>query len=283
MSTKEGVEMTSYSPAATSRAQKPAKGDTVTFWDLYERAAKNMYGENIRVIKTPWAKQQVDNLSFTITVANAEQTPKETSRTIIDINMKEYTNRGQKEIDETMVKVSKSTSKTKGSRYSFSTTKGVDWGIGGNLGAQIMGLSMVGGNASISANYGRHKSKTTSQEESEDNCFTISYEQEEKISVPPGTRVKATITSYSVKYEQRYTIKLSILGSLNLPVTYRTRCQQMCFGICRNSGFVNIKQMLQTLPNYCVEEDMATFTQDGILSWIGQGSAIDKSEEPLQL
>ncbi len=282
MSTKEGVEMTSYSSAA-SRAQKPAKEDTVTFWELYERAAKNIYGENIRVIKTPWARKQIDDLNFKITVAEAEQTPKETSRTIIDINMKEYTNRGQKEVDETMVKVSKSTSKTKGSRYSFSSTKGVDWGIGGNIGGQIMGLAMAGGNASISANYGRHKSTTTGQEESEDNSFTLSYEQEEKISVPPGTHVKATITSYSVRYEQRYTLKLGILSSLNIPVTYRTRCQQMCFGICRNSGFVNVTQMLQTLPNYCVEEDMATFTQDGILSWVGQGSSIDKSEEPLQL
>ena len=125
MSTKEGVEMTSYSPA--NRAQKPAKGDTVTFWDLYERAAKNLYGENIRVIKTPWAQKQLDELNFQISVVDAEQTPKETSHTIIDINMKEYTNRGQKEIDKTMVKVSKSTSKTKGSCYSFSTTKGVDW------------------------------------------------------------------------------------------------------------------------------------------------------------
>ena len=277
MSTKEGVEMTSYSPA--SRAQKPAKGDTVTVWELYKRAAKNVYGENIRVSKTRGVKQQLDDLSFQISVVDAETTPKETSRTIIDINMKEYTNRGQKEIDETMVKVSKSSSKTKGSRYSFSTTTGVNWGIGGNIGGQV---AMGGGSAGISANYGRNKSTTTGKEESEDSCFTISYEQEEKISVAPGTRVKVRITSYGIKYEQRYTLKLSIPSSINIPVTYRTRCQQMCFGICRNFGYVNITQILQTLPNYCVEEDMATFTLDGILSWIGDGSSVDKSEEPLQ-
>ena len=144
-----------------------------------------------------------------------------------------------------------------------------------------MGFAMGGANASISAKYGRHKSTTSGKEESEDNSFTISYEQEEKISVAPGTRVKAQITSYSVRYEQRYTLKLSIPSSLSLPVTYKTRCQQMCFGICRNTGLVNITHMLMTLPNYCVEEDKATFTQDGILSWIGEGSSVDKSEEPL--
>ena len=50
---------------------------TVTFWELYKRAAKNIYGENIRVIKTPWVKQRIDNLNFQVSVVDAETTPKE--------------------------------------------------------------------------------------------------------------------------------------------------------------------------------------------------------------
>ena len=255
--------------------------EQVTFWNLYEHAAKNQYGDNIRVVKTPWATKQLEDLSFEVSVVSADMNPTESRRTIIDINMKEYTNRGKREVDETMVKVSKSASKSKGSRYSFSTTKGVNWGIGGNIGAQVMGLAMAGGSASVSANYGRQKSTTTGEEQSEDSSFTFSYEQEEKISVPPGTQVKARITTYSVKYEQKYTLKFSISSTLNLPVIYRTRCQQMCFGICRNTGFVNVAQMIRTLPNYCTEDGKATFTQDGILSWVGEGCNVDKCEEPL--
>ena len=74
MSTKGGIEMSRVSPTS---AQKPAKGDTVTFWELYERAAKNQFGEDIRVIKTPWATKQIDELNFEISVVDAEPTPKE--------------------------------------------------------------------------------------------------------------------------------------------------------------------------------------------------------------
>ena len=124
--------------------------------------------------------------------------------------MKEYTNHGQKEVDETLVKVHKATSRSQGNRYQFSTTKGVNWGFGGNIGAQVMGLAMAGGSANISANYSRNKSTTTGQEQSADNSFSFTYSQEEKMSVSPGTRVKARITTYSMKYEQEYTLKFSI-------------------------------------------------------------------------
>ena len=117
-------------------------------------------------------------------------------------------------------------------------------------------------------------------------CISASYPHLLSVALwLTSMHVKARITSYTMKYEQRYTLKFSIPSSLNIPVTYRTRCQQMCFGICRNVGFVNVTQMLQTLPNYCVEENMATFTQDAwylVRGWIGEGSSVNKSEEPLQ-
>lgn len=109
-------------------------------------------------------------------------------------------------------------------------------GIGGNIGAQVMGLAMAGGSASVSANYGRHTSTTTGNEQLVDNNLSFSYSQEEKISVSPGTRVKARITTYSVRYEQKYTLKFSIDSTLNVPLTYKTRCQQTCFG--KNIGYV---------------------------------------------
>ena len=269
--------MTSYSP--TSSSTQVVKAEEVTFWDLFERAAKAQYGDNIKVIKTPWAKTQLDNLNFELSVVSADREPKETRRTIVDINMKEYINRGQKEVDETVVQVHKSTSKSQGNRYSFSTTKGINWGIGGNIGAKVIGLAMGEAGVGVSANYGKQKSTTTGSEESQDTSLSFTYSQEEKISVSPGTRVKAKITSYRVKYEQQYVLKFAIDSSLNIPLTYKTRCQQTCFG--RNSGFVNITQMLNILPNFCIEDGKATFTQAGTLSWIGEGCSVDKLEEPL--
>lgn len=277
MATKNGIEMSSYSPADSSFQQ--VKAEEVTFWTLFERAAKAQYGANIRVIKIPQTTNLLDNLNFQLSVVSVDIEPKETGRTIMDINMKEYTNNGQKEVDETVVKVHKSTSRSQGNRFSFSTTKGVNWGIGGNIGAQVMGLAMAGGSASVSANYGRHTSTTTGNEQLVDNNLSFSYSQEEKISVSPGTRVKARITTYSVRYEQKYTLKFSIDSTLNVPLTYKTRCQQTCFG--KNIGYVNITAMLNCLPNYRIENGKATFTQDGTLSWVGEGCRVEKSEESL--
>ena len=143
-------EMTSYSPTGSS--SQTATTEQVTFWDLFERAAKSQYGDNIRVIKTPWAQTKLGNLNFELSVVSMDEEPKETRRTIVDINMKEYINRWQKEVDETIVQVHKLTSKSQGNRYSFSTTKGVNWGIGGNIGAKVIGLAMGEAGVGISAN-----------------------------------------------------------------------------------------------------------------------------------
>ena len=277
MAARGGIEMNSYSPANSSL--QPAKKEEVTFWDLFEQAAKVQYGANIRVIKTSWTTSLLENLNFQLSVAAVDREPQETRRTIVDINVKEYTNSGQKEVDETMVKVHKSTSKSQGNRFSFSTTKGVNWGVGGNIGAEVMGLAMGGGSVGINANYGRQKSTTTGSEQLADTSLSFSYSQEEKISVSPGTRVKAKITTYTVKYEQRYVLKFAIDSNLNVPLTYKTRCQQSCFG--KSYGTVNITHILNSLPDYCIEDGKATFTQTGTLSWIGEACTVDKTEESL--
>ena len=279
MATKNGVEMSSYSPSASSSTNK-AKSDQVTFWTLLERAAKAQYGATIRVLKIPRTTDSLDkDLNFELSVVSADSEPKEARRTIVDINMKEYTNNGVKAVDETMVKVEKSTSTSQGNRFSFSTTKGVDWGIGGNIGATVMGLAMAGGSVGLNANYSKHKATTTGNETSADKTLSFRYSQEEKISVSPGTRVKARITTYSMKYEQQYTLKFSIDSSVNIPIAYKTRCQQTFFG--RRTGFVNVTRLLNSLPNYCIEDGKVAFTQDGTLSWIGEGCCVDKSEESL--
>lgn len=71
---KDGVEMNSYSPAS---AQQPVNAEQVTYWDLYECAAKNQYGANIQVMKTPWATKQLDNLNFEVSVLCANMNPTE--------------------------------------------------------------------------------------------------------------------------------------------------------------------------------------------------------------
>ena len=260
-------EMKTYYPKDTT---------VVTFWELYECVAKEKYGRNITVLKLPFAEEKVNNIDFDIRVVDKEKEPREVTRTIVDINMKEYTNHGKECEDETMVRVSKGSSSVKGNRYQFSTTKGVDFGVGANFGATVMNLAQAG----VSAHYNRSKSTTEGTEVSDEKGFTFSYEQEEKIKIPPGKSANVKITTYSMKYEMNYTLKLSVKKTASIPVRYRTGWQHLCCGLCNSSGFVNIHNMLTTLPNYNGddEDNTASFTQDGTLSWIGEGCKVDKME-----
>ena len=265
-STMASKEMRTYDPK-----------NTTTLWELYERAAKGKYGRNITVLKVPFTEDKVNNIDFDIIVADKEKEPREVTRTIVDINMKEYTNHGKEYEDETMVRVSKGSSTVKGNRYHFSTTKGVDFGVGANFGATVMNVAQAG----VSAHFNMSKSTTEGTEVSDQKGFTFSYVQEEKIKIPPGKSANVKITTYSMKYEMNYTLKFSVKKTASIPVRYRTGWQQMFCGLCNSSGFVNIHDMITSLPNYNGddEDNTASFTQDGTLSWIGEGCKVDKMEE----
>ena len=249
----------------------------VTFWQLYERAARARYGEDITIIKTPLAERMVNNIEFQVTVVDKEREPREATRTIVGITTKEYSNRGKDTQDETVVKIYKTSPPTsKGERYSFFTTEGVNFGIGGNIAAQVMGLSITGGSLRITGQF-------SATEQSNEHGYSVSYHQEEKISVPPGTRVTAKIVSYSIKYEMFYTLKFSVKRSATVPLVYMSNCQRLCFRACRSSGVVYASDMISTLPNYNGEDadGTASFVQTGTLFWIGEGCSVDKLEESL--
>ena len=256
----------------------------VTILELIVEAAKTKYGNNIKVLIAPWATCKWDSLKFEITVVSAEMEPKEARRTIVDINMKEYTNHCETEVDETLVRISKKSNQSEGSRYKFSNTTGIDWGIeggiGANIGAKVMSIATAGGSASLTANYGKQKSTTTEEETTKGASFEYCYEQEEKIKIPPMTQVKAKIITYSMNYEQGYTLKCSLPSTLSIQVWYKTKCQQICCG--KRFGYISAGELLQSLPGYSEEDDKVSFLQPGILSWNGEGSSINKVVEPLK-
>ncbi len=270
---------------ATSSPRRKKDSDKVTYWELYERAAKQRFGQNIRVVKTKYYEDKVNNIDFQITVIDKEENPKEKTRTIVDVNMKEYINTGQTESDESIVQIQKTSSKTSSERFTFSTTKGVSYGVGGNIGVQVMAAAVAGGSIGLSGHYDRSKTKTEETEKKTEENTGYSYNQEEKITVPPGTHVEAIITTYSMKYESKYTVKFSIDKNATIPVIYRTSCQNLFGSICRNSGFIYVRDMISTLPDYNPEDedDTASYTQVGAVSWVGEGCKVDKKERPLPL
>ena len=269
---------TEMSSAASRGTRK--KDRNVTFWQLYERAAKARYGDNIRIVKNDYYKKEVGSIidEFELSIVHKEKEPREVKRTIVDINMKEYENHGAKSQDESHVKMEKLTSTTKGERYTFSTTKGVDYGVDANIGLKLKLVDL-----GVKATYKKSKSKTEQTEQTSQEVYSFSYNQDEKIAVPPGMCVKAKITTYRMKYDMDYTLKFSINRDATIPLCYRNTCQHFLFDMCRSYGRVNVRDMIRTLPDFIEEDEdnMASYTQPGTLSWVGEGCSVDKKEAPL--
>ena len=137
----------------------------------------------------------------------------------------------------------------------------------------------LGYNAGFGANYHKSKSETTGAENSTDSMIKLTYEQEERIKVPPETKIKVKIRSYKADYEQNYSMKVGFPSSFEIEFKYKTRCQQICCG--RRTGRITASQLLSTIPGYSLEGDKATITIDGTLKWVSDGFAVEKFEESL--
>ena len=153
-----------------------------------------------------------------MSVVEKEREPREVTHTIVDITTKEFTNRGKDVVDETMIKLHKTTATPRGEKYRFTTPGGVNFAwirwqyrSPGDLWWQLTEFS------------GTSKLKN--------ETYSLSYNREEKISVSPATPVTAKIVSYSNKYEMLYTLKFRVSRNAVVPLLYKTRC---CLFTCKN-------------------------------------------------
>ena len=264
MASNPNAERTTYAMGNSS---------SVTFWQLYEHAARARYGEDITVVRNSYYERLVNSIEFQVSVVEKEREPREVTRTIVDITTKEFINRGKDVVDKTKIQLQKTTATPGGEKYRFTTPGGVNFGFGGNIGPQVMAMSISGGSLRITGQF-----SGTSRLQNE-HAYSLSYNREEKISVPPATRVTAKIVSYSNKYEMLYTLKFRVSRDAMVPLLYRTNC---CLFTCNNQGAVFVSDMISSLPNYTREDHgTASFKQAGTLSWIGEGCSVDKLEEPI--
>lgn len=256
----------------------------VSWWQLFEKGAKYRYGSDIEVLRTESSENDltrfVEDLEFTVIQSDAE--PLITRPTIIDVTTKEVVNLGQTEKDETTIRVGKNSTLSYGTRYHFKTSEGVRFDRKYNFGARVVGLAMIGGFMRV----GEDRSTT---DRSYNMALQFDYRQEEKLIVPPRTKVKLKITTLSKKFRQDYTLEFDTPRSRYVNVSYLTKCQQncrdnwCCFGCgcccCQpKRGVVFAADILRTLPNFKDGGGICSFTQKGTLTWIGESSNTEKTE-----
>ena len=285
MSTDLKLEM--YSPAEASLVtRQPLKSSNrlVTWWQLLENGAKFRFGPNIEVLRTKASEEElahfVEDLEFTVIRSDSE--PLVTRPTIIDITTKELVNLGEKEKDESVIRVVKNEPICAGIRYHFSTSEGVSFDKKYNVGARIVSLAMVGGFMRIGGD-------NTVRDRGYNVGLQFNYSQEEKITIPPRMKVKVKILTSTKKFRQDYTLEFNTPRTRYVTVSYLTKCQQSCrnnccfFGCgcccCRpKQGAVSAVDILRTLPEFKDGGGICSFTQSGTLTWIGESCNMEKTE-----
>ena len=272
-----------YTPlGGTIVAQQPLREvtGTVTWWDRVMNAARIRFGPHIVIKNLPAIQNQInlfiENLLFTVVHNDPE--PLMTRPTIIDVTFKEFVNLSETEKDETTIQVGKNLPIASGTRYHFNMTEGVKFDHKYNFGAQIVGLSMAGGYMSVGTKY-------SVPDPSYNMGLQFHYGQKEKIVIPPKTRVKAKIITSTRKFRQNYTIEFSAPRSSFFTILYYSSTQQQ-YDLCNccqpSQGYLYAADVLRTLPNFKDNADgFCSFTQRGILTWIGEAYTVEKSEVPI--
>lgn len=266
--------------------QQPLRETTglVTWWDRLVDAARIRFGPDIQLHDTVATQKRlasfIEDLLFTVVHNDPE--PLMARPTIIDVTFKEFINLGERENDETIIRVGKNLPVASGTKYHFSMSEGVSFDHKYNFGPQIVGLCMTGGYMSVGKNY-------TIKDQSYNEALMFNYYQEEKVIIPPKTKVKAKIVTSTRKYRQNYTLEFSAPRSRFVLVSYYTGAQQEfqdcyngCCGLCQpNVGYLYAADIMRTLPNFKDSDGYCSFTQDGILTWIGEACSVEKSEQPV--
>ena len=253
----------------------------MSWWDRLVNAARIRFGPDIELQGTFITQKEltsfIDDLLLKVVYSDPE--PTMVRSTIIDIAYKEFINLGERANDKSIVRVGKNAPIAIGTRYHFIMTgSNIKFDNKYNFGAQIVTLSMTGGYLSVGGTYSSIKDQAYNQ------ALLFNYNQEEKVTVPPKTKVKAKIVTSTRKFQQNYTLEFSTPRSRCIRVTYLTRAQQqlnLCFCCQPSVSYIYPADLMCNLPNFKDSNGYCSFTQDGSLTWIGEACSVEKSEQPV--
>lgn len=270
----------------------------VTIGQLLEQASKIKYGRRIRLLSTPATDAELERFwnNLRVSIRPVDTEPREVGRSIVDITTKDYTNGGS-EKDESTIELSKPAGIAKGSSAEWYVKKGLSWSVSSNVGSNIMRLAAM---VPVSGTVGA-VGLITKQRLEEDSIgqtlgadsLMLQYKKQEKVVVPPHSKVTVTITSYAIRYSFNYTLQLSALATDAISIQFRTPFQDFlagcccccccCAGCCKSMGFITARELLTAmqLPGYSEGSGWVHFIQDGVLSWVGDAVEVQKKEQLL--
>ena len=249
--------------------------DAIDLDDLLQKVVKEQFGKRTRIMRT----FQDDKKTFLAELFKDgininPRKPVETSKNIVDVNEKIYSNCNGDE-DETAVKIVNTVENTEGHNYQATVTKGIEWGLSTNVGLQFglpqVGIGLSGGG---SGSFQRQLTKSFFKEEKQEDRVELQSHHEETVKIPPGKMVVLKMTSYRVRYKLEYTMEYKISKLSFISVRVRG-----CVGVplCTNIKMITATQLMQSLPGYREDEDFVYVTQEGELRWIADRMVVNKT------
>ena len=205
--------------------------DTLVYWALKasHRGVKLLYTEK-------YYEQMNDLQAILVRSAKIASTsePQEISKIQVDVNEKFYTNVGDaagsaEGGDASTVKITKTWETSQGYNYEQQTTSGFEWGNQVNIGAQF-GLPQVGigGNLGGNASFTQKVENSTTTSSTNTNTVRLESHHEETVKIPPGHRIRVTMTSYRVKYLLHYSMEYNVPPKTSITVPYWPYCCSCC-------------------------------------------------------
>lgn len=231
-------------------------------------------------------KTDFENLLVRSAKITKTEEPEEISKIQVDVNEKIYSNQGRKgDGDKTTISIIKKAESSEGYNYEQQTTKGLQWGAGTNLGAQF-GLSSVGIGPSaglsggVNASFKKTNQTTTTESTTTTNKTGQESNHTESVTIPPGQKVKVSMTSYRVKYRLVYSMEYKVEKIKDIRVRYKSSMD--CLGLCSIGATLTAEELLRYMPDYRMDERYVYFTQKGSLTWMADRVEVDKTLMPQQ-
>jgi hypothetical protein len=255
-------------------------------------AVVKTFGRDIEVVHKQDVRKELKRFQakLEVEVCDSSPEPNNVQPCIIDVTTKEFYNHGTIEPIKTVIKNYKNSKFALGAKYHYKIKEGVRFDDF-NLGWQIVTLSMTGGHRAI----GDHPAGTSEQLSAYsqfrggkdlqvyNNDFMIHYDHKETLSIPPQTKVTATITTISKRFEQDYILRFRCEKSECIQIKYLNRCQRMC-SVFRNNccgcffrpikRLMYAKDILQDLPSFEEDDRYCWFTLNGTLIWLGEECSV---------
>ena len=260
--------------------QQQARGP-VSWWDRLINAARIRFGPDIELQSAAVTQNELSHFinDLLLKVVHSDPEPTMVRSSIIDVTYKEFVNLGERANDESIIRIGKNAPIAIGTRYHFIMTgSNLQFDNKYNFGAQIVTLSMTGGYLSVGGTYSSIKDQAYNQ------ALMFNYNQEEKVTIPPKTKVNAKIVTSTRKFQQNYTLEFSTPRSRCIRVTYLTSAQRqlnLCFCCQPSVGYIYAADIMRNLPNFKDSNGYCSFTQDGALTWISEACSVEKSEQPV--